>query len=291
MSQSTNQWQPPSPFNSEKVKKVCIQLIFLANNYANCFLVTLSPIWKMLTQIINMSALENKCIVNTWVLGLWNQHSLYRIWSLKPLFRLLMRICPQFHSPTWRKQLKNIGKIPPLLSKTLLIHLLPREEGTIQYCLMVNVAIKAMSEFPDIREDFVWVDNGVKDASKDIALKLKQVHYWPSQLMHAYICQCMLHICTLLVVPYPQITWGMKAACQVNTCMLKSAILGLAKEYAAWLGYTLDMALQKNQHGINNEGTACLFLPYRHIEDCFSDPDKWVCSVVILKSKDFTCLL
>lgn len=73
------------------------------------------------------------------------------------------------------------------------------------------------------------------------------------------------------MVPYPQITRGMKAARQADTCTLKSAILGLARDHAARLGYTLDMGLRKDQRGINNEGTACLVLPYRHIEDYFSD--------------------
>lgn len=75
----------------------------------------------------------------------------------------------------------------PLLFKTQLMHSLPREESTIQYRLMANAAIKTMSEFPDIREDFVRVDNGVEAASKDIAFKLKQVRYQlPSQCMRIY---------------------------------------------------------------------------------------------------------
>ena len=63
----------------------------------------------------------------------------------------------------------------------------------------------------------------------------------------------------------------MKAARQADTCTLKGAILGLAKEHAARIGPTLDTGLRKDQRGINNEGTGCLFLPPEQLELYLSD--------------------
>ena len=65
----------------------------------------------------------------------------------------------------------------------------------------------------------------------------------------------------------------MKAARQADSCTLKSAILGLAKEHAARIGQTLDTGLKKDQHGINNEGTVCLFLPRKHVRGYLIDPE------------------
>ena len=63
-----------------------------------------------------------------------------------------------------------------------------REGDTAQYRLMAAAVLKTMSTFPDIRNDFTRVDNGIKDASKDLTSKLKQVRHalpWP-------VC---VHIC------------------------------------------------------------------------------------------------
>lgn len=57
-----------------------------------------------------------------------------------------------------------------------------REGDTTQYRLMATAVLKTMSAFPDIRNDFTRVDNGVKDASKDLTSKLRQVRCmfsWP----------------------------------------------------------------------------------------------------------------
>jgi hypothetical protein len=63
----------------------------------------------------------------------------------------------------------------------------------------------------------------------------------------------------------------MKAAQQADTSTLKSAILGLTKAHATRLGYSLDLGLRKDQRGINDSGTACLFLPRGHLDDyCFN---------------------
>ena len=78
----------------------------------------------------------------------------------------------------------------------------------------------------------------------------------------------------------------MKAARQADTCTLKGAILKLAREHAARLGVDLDLGLRKDQRGINNEGTACLVLPYGHIKDYLSDPEEQVRSQS-LKEQDF----
>jgi len=64
----------------------------------------------------------------------------------------------------------------------------------------------------------------------------------------------------------------MRAARQADTCTLKGAILGLAKEHAERLGFTLDTRLKKDQRGINNPTTARLFLPNRYAADYHSDP-------------------
>ena len=64
----------------------------------------------------------------------------------------------------------------------------------------------------------------------------------------------------------------MKAACQADTCMLKGAILGLAKDQAERLGQMLDVGLRKDQRGINNEGTVPLFLPPKRVDNYIADP-------------------
>ena len=66
----------------------------------------------------------------------------------------------------------------------------------------------------------------------------------------------------------------MKAARQADTCTLKGAILKLARRHATRLGFDLDLGLRKDQRGINNEGTACLVLPYGRIKDYLSNPEK-----------------
>ena len=66
----------------------------------------------------------------------------------------------------------------------------------------------------------------------------------------------------------------MKAARQADTCTLKGAILGLAREHVARLGCTLDVGLRKDQRGIKNEGTACLVLPYQYLKGYLSNPEK-----------------
>ena len=152
---------------------------------------------------------------------------------------------------------------------------------------MAAAALKVMCEFPDIRNDFTRVDNGVKDASKDLTTKLKQVRYVISEPVCVHILWCMAHICWcrahILTVcecmhiadstPL-QITRGMKAARQADTCTLKGAILGLAKDHAARLGQTLNIGLKKDQRGISNEATACLFLPPEYVVDYLSDPEE-----------------
>lgn len=66
----------------------------------------------------------------------------------------------------------------------------------------------------------------------------------------------------------------MKAARQADTCTLKGAILGLAKDHAKRMGQTLDIGLKKDQRGIKNEGTACLLLPQNYVDDYLSDPQE-----------------
>jgi hypothetical protein len=66
----------------------------------------------------------------------------------------------------------------------------------------------------------------------------------------------------------------MKAARQADTCTLKGAILGLARDHVTRLGYTLDIGLRKDQRGINSEGTACLVLPHRYTKGYFSNPEE-----------------
>ena len=66
----------------------------------------------------------------------------------------------------------------------------------------------------------------------------------------------------------------MKAARQADTCTLKGAILGLARDHAARLNCVLDIGLRKDQRGINSEGTACLFLPPKHVDNYLSDPEE-----------------
>lgn len=70
-----------------------------------------------------------------------------------------------------------------------------REGDTIQYRLMASAALKTMSEFPDIRNDFTRVDNGVRDASKELTHKLKQVCRTIPQLLYAHTPWRMAHIC------------------------------------------------------------------------------------------------
>lgn len=68
----------------------------------------------------------------------------------------------------------------------------------------------------------------------------------------------------------------MKAARRADTCTLRGVILKLAREHVARLGCNLDLGLRKDQRGINDEGTACLVLPYVHIEDYLSNPEERV---------------
>lgn len=89
----------------------------------------------------------------------------------------------------------------------------------------------------------------------------------------AYI-DYFMNVCTLLTKFCPQITRGMKAARQADTCTLKGAILGLARDQAARLDCILDVGLRKDQRGINNKGTACLFLPPKHVGDYLADPEE-----------------
>lgn len=82
----------------------------------------------------------------------------------------------------------------------------------------------------------------------------------------------------------------MKAACQADTCILKSVILSLVREHALQLDQILDVGLWKDQRGINNEATACLFLPYKHVDSYLADSKEWVYFLAILKSDLSTCL-
>jgi len=41
---------------------------------------------------------------------------------------------------------------------------------------MARAAIRTISEFPDIRDDFVQIADGVGDAEKDLTSKLRQVY-------------------------------------------------------------------------------------------------------------------
>ena len=76
------------------------------------FSAALGPMHKTSTQITNMSASENRSIGNIWVLGPWDQRSLYRSWLMKPSFRPQMRTRLHNHFPAWRTPLKNTSKYP-----------------------------------------------------------------------------------------------------------------------------------------------------------------------------------
>lgn len=60
---------------------------------------------------------------------------------------------------------------------------------------MANAALKTMSMFPEIKDDFARMDNGVGEAFKDITSKLKQVHSRLFWLMHAHICTLLMTAC------------------------------------------------------------------------------------------------
>ena len=63
----------------------------------------------------------------------------------------------------------------------------------------------------------------------------------------------------------------MKAAHQADTSTLKGMILSLARAHAGWLDCNLDIGLKKEQCGINNGATGCLFLPLMHIPEYLVD--------------------
>ena len=142
-----------------------------------------------------------------------------------------------------------------------------RREGSVQYHLMTKVATKTISKFPEIREDCHRIRSDDQDAPHALTSRLKQVchhHRWSTHT----------HICTLLTMFCLQITRGMKAARQADTCRLKGAILELAKYHAARLGQPLDTGLKKDQRGLKNEATACLLLPYQYHDEYCQNP-KW----------------
>lgn len=59
----------------------------------------------------------------------------------------------------------------------------------------------------------------------------------------------------------------MKAARQADTCTLKGVILALAKDHAGQFSFTLDVGLNKDQRGLKDEATACLFLPEEYLDE------------------------
>ena len=94
-------------------------------------------------------------------------------------------------------------------------------------------------------------------------------------ISNAYI-QPWMHKISVWPIPdntYLQITKGMKAARQADTCTLNNVILGLACDHADRLGAPLDLRLQKEQRGINDEGTAVLFLPLKYKDSYLSSPE------------------
>jgi hypothetical protein len=64
----------------------------------------------------------------------------------------------------------------------------------------------------------------------------------------------------------------MKAARQADSSTLKNFILHYARDHATWLSHTLGIGLNKEQRGIQNIGTACLFLPVKYSEDYRTNP-------------------
>ena len=99
--------------------------------------------------------------------------------------------------------------------------------------------------------------------------------YVPAQYIYAVIDAYMLVLkCIYMLLTSPQITRGMKAARQADTCRLKGAILGLARDHAARLGQKLDVGLRKDQRGLKDEATACLFLPHKYRNKYLSNPEK-----------------
>jgi len=66
----------------------------------------------------------------------------------------------------------------------------------------------------------------------------------------------------------------MKAARQADTCTLKGTIISLAREHARRLGHRLDFGLRKDQRGIKNDGTACLFLPRKYMGTYNANPER-----------------
>ena len=64
----------------------------------------------------------------------------------------------------------------------------------------------------------------------------------------------------------------MKAARQADSSTLKNSILHYARDHATQLSHTLDISLNKEQRGIQNIGTACLFLPVKYLEDYHANP-------------------
>ncbi|KAF9642243.1 hypothetical protein BDM02DRAFT_3133219, partial [Thelephora ganbajun] len=106
-----------------------------------------------------------------------------------------------------------------------------------------------MSKFPDIQDNLTLIGNGDKEALGQLTYKLKQI------------------------------TRGMKAAHQADTCMLKGAILGLARAHVEQIGRPLDTRLRKEQCGIKNEGTGCLFLPPAYMDTYLSGSEEFQAKV------------
>lgn len=52
---------------------------------------------------------------------------------------------------------------------------------------MANAALKTLSKFPEIKDDFARMDAGVGEASKELTSKLKQVRYMPFWPIYAHI--------------------------------------------------------------------------------------------------------
>ena len=81
----------------------------------------------------------------------------------------------------------------------------------------------------------------------------------------------------------------MKAARQADTSTLRGLILTLAHQHAKRLGYTLNTTLRKDECGLNNIGTACLFLPHHHLDEYVADPKRYAFAHILESTFSHLC--
>lgn len=82
---------------------------------------------------------------------------------------------------------------------------------------MANAAIKTMSKFPDIREDFTQIDDSIEGALKDLTVKLKQV--------------CPADVCTYMLA-----------------CAAYMPVCNTCTHYVLFLDHTRDEGCLPGQH-------------------------------------------